>query len=238
MRRFLNGSSSGGGARTLMLYAGRVSREKGLERLAAGYMDLRRRRDDVHLVIAGDGPYRGELEAMLGDTAAFTEFLRGEELARTFASCDVFVFTSATDTLGRAVAEAQASGLPAVVCGIGGPRECIRPGVSGFVVDPEDDEEFFARVEELEDPAKRERMAREPASSSRASLAGGAGGSVLALRPGRRLSAESPDGPRGGQDTVPRRPKETAGWLSEASASTSPRDASPEGRSSRRTSES
>ncbi len=55
----------------------------------------------MHLVIAGDGPYRGELEAMLGDTAAFTGFLRGEDLARTFASCDVFVFPSATDTLGR-----------------------------------------------------------------------------------------------------------------------------------------
>ncbi len=101
LRKFLDGSSSGGGARTLMLYACLVSREKGLERLAAGYMDLRRRRDDVHLVIAGDGPYRGELEAMLGDTAAFTGFLRGEELARTFASCDVFVFPSSTDTLGR-----------------------------------------------------------------------------------------------------------------------------------------
>ncbi len=59
------------------------------------------------------------------------------------------------------MAEAQASGLPAVVCGIGGPRECIRPGVSGFVTDPGDDEGFFARVEELlDDPAKRERMGR------------------------------------------------------------------------------
>ena len=151
----------GGGAETLLLYAGRVSREKGLEQLAAGYLDLRRRRDDVHLVVAGDGPYRGELEALLGEAATFTGFLRGEDLARTFASCDVFVFPSATDTLGRAVAEAQASGLPAVVCGIGGPRECIRPGVSGFVTDPGDDEGFFARVEDLvEDPAKRERMGR------------------------------------------------------------------------------
>jgi glycosyltransferase involved in cell wall biosynthesis len=148
-----------GGGRTLLLYVGRVSREKGLDRLAAGYLALRRRRDDVHLVIAGDGPYRGELEAMLGTSATFTGFLRGEELARVYASCDLFVFPSTTDTLGRAMAEAQASGLPAVVCGMGGPRECISPDVSGFVVDPGDEEAFFSRIELLtEDPGLRERM--------------------------------------------------------------------------------
>lgn len=150
-----------GGGKTLLLYAGRVSREKGLDRLAAGYLSLRRRRDDAHLVIAGDGPYRGELEALLGESATFTGFLRGEELARLYASCDVFVFPSTTDTLGRAVAEAQASGLPAVVCGVGGPRECIRPGVSGFVADPGDEEAFFSKIELLlEDPRLRERMGR------------------------------------------------------------------------------
>jgi glycosyltransferase involved in cell wall biosynthesis len=150
-----------GGPRTLLLYAGRVSREKGLEGLAEGYLALRRRRDDVHLVIAGDGPYRRELEAKLGERATFTGFLRGDALARTFASCDVFVFPSATDTLGRAVAEAQASGLPAVVFGMGGPRECIRPGISGFVVDPGDIPGFLARVEHLlDDPALRAEMGR------------------------------------------------------------------------------
>ena len=72
-----------------------------------------------------------------------------------YASCDVFVFPSTTDTLGRAVAEAQASGLPAVVRGMGGPRECIRPGVSGFVADPGDEEGFLSKIELLlEDPAQ------------------------------------------------------------------------------------
>ncbi len=150
-----------GGGRTLLLYAGRVSREKGLEGLAAGYLDLRRgrSRDDVRLVIAGDGPYREELEALLGGSATFTGFLGTEELARVYASCDVFVFPSTTDTLGRAVAEAQASGLPAVVCGTGGPRECIRPGVSGFVAAPGNEEEFFSRIEALiDDAGARRRM--------------------------------------------------------------------------------
>jgi len=78
---------------------------------------MRRRRHDVHLVNAGDGPYRKELEALLQAAGTFTGFLSSEELARVYASCDVFAFPSTTDTLGRAVAEAQASGLPAVVCG-------------------------------------------------------------------------------------------------------------------------
>jgi glycosyltransferase involved in cell wall biosynthesis len=152
-----------GGGRTLLLYAGRLSREKGLGTLAAGYLALRRRREDVHLVMAGDGPYRKDLEVLLGASATFTGFLRGEELARVFASCDIFVFPSTTDTLGRAVAEAQASGLPAIVCGAGGPGECIRPGVSGFVAG--DDEEFFARVEYLLDDARaRDRMGRAASS--------------------------------------------------------------------------
>lgn len=147
-----------GGGRALLLYAGRLSREKGLERLAAGYADLRSRRDDVHLIVAGDGPYRARMEAGLGDLATFTGFLEGEELARVFASCDVFVFPSTTDTLGRAVIEAQASGLPAVVHDTGGPKECIRPGISGFSVSS-GEREFFGRVELLlDDPWLREQM--------------------------------------------------------------------------------
>ena len=141
----------------LVLACGRVDLH--IDRLAAGYLAVRGHRDDVHLVVAGDGPYRGELEALLGASATFTGFLQGEDLARVYASCDVFVFPSTTDTLGRAVAEAQASGLPAVVCKTGGPRECIRPGVSGFVADPEDEEAFVSKIELLlEDTKLRGRM--------------------------------------------------------------------------------
>lgn len=150
-----------GGGKKLLFYAGRVSREKDLDMLADGYLKLRDHRRDMHLVIAGDGPYRAQLEARLGDAATFTGFVRGEELARLFASCDIFVFPSTTDTLGRAVAEAQASGLPAIVCGAGGPRECIEPGESGFVAPAGDEKEFFEKVELLlDDRERRESMGR------------------------------------------------------------------------------
>jgi glycosyltransferase involved in cell wall biosynthesis len=87
--------------KTLLLYVGRVSKEKGLERLLHRYLDLRSRHQDVHLVVVGDGPYREEMESALGREVTFAGFLQGEALARLFAYCDIFVFPSATDTLGR-----------------------------------------------------------------------------------------------------------------------------------------
>lgn len=140
-----------GGGRRLLLYVGRVSREKDLAWLASRYAALRARRDDVHLVVVGDGPYREEMETTLGETATFTGFLRGEELARTVASCDLFVFPSTTDTLGRAVMEAQACGVPAVVRDAGGATECIDPGASGVAVAADDESDFWTAVETLLD---------------------------------------------------------------------------------------
>lgn len=162
-----------GGGRDLLLYAGHIGREERLDLLADGYLKLRRRRsqqgrDDVHLVVVGDGPYRRELESRLGEAATFTGNLEGDTRARTFASCDVFVFPSISGTLGREVAEAQASGLPAVVCGAGGPGELIRPGASGFIAYLGGEGTFLDRIEDLLDPEARGRMgraAREHAAS-------------------------------------------------------------------------
>ena len=145
----------------MLLFVGRVSREKDLDWLATGYRKLRARRDDVHLVIVGDGPHRADLEQMLDGSASFTGFLQGQELARTIASSDLFLFPSTTDTLGRAVLEAQACGIPAVVRDAGGARECLQPGVSGVVVPVGDDEGYWAAVETLiDDKQARGRMSQ------------------------------------------------------------------------------
>jgi glycosyltransferase involved in cell wall biosynthesis len=144
-----------GQGRHLLLYVGRVSREKELAWLAAGYGALRARRDDVHLVVVGDGPYREEMEASLGDGATFTGFLGGEELASTIASCDLFLFPSTTDTLGRAVMEAQSCGVPAVIRDAGGAAECIDPGASGFAIPADDEHGFWSAVESLIDDERR-----------------------------------------------------------------------------------
>jgi glycosyltransferase involved in cell wall biosynthesis len=129
---------------TKLLYVGRVSREKNLELLADAFIDLTKSERDAQLVVIGDGPYRNEMEQKLrGYPVAFTGFLQGEELSRGFASADVFVFPSTTDTFGNVVLEAQASGLPVIVTDEGGPRELIQAGKTGFVVKADERESLL-----------------------------------------------------------------------------------------------
>jgi len=118
-----------------LLYVGRVSREKNIEDLVAITKALSGKRNDFHLVIVGDGPFRREMEAQLtGYPVTCTGYLDGDDLAQAYASSDIFVFPSATDTFGNVVLEAQASGIPAVVTDQGGPKENLIDGDTGFVV--------------------------------------------------------------------------------------------------------
>jgi len=110
------------------LYVGRVSVEKNLDLL----IRLFRHRTDLDLVIVGDGPYHHELRRHLPH-ASLPGFLVGEDLSRAYASADVFLFPSKTDTFGNVVLEAMSSGVPAIVTDQMGPKEIIRHGHTGFV---------------------------------------------------------------------------------------------------------
>jgi glycosyltransferase involved in cell wall biosynthesis len=112
-----------------VLYVGRVSVEKGLDDLAEAFSGI----DGVNLVVVGDGPYRKELEARAGDNFVFKGFLRGEALSAEYASADIFVFPSKTDTFGNVVLEAMASGIPVIVTDRMAPRELVEDGRNGFV---------------------------------------------------------------------------------------------------------
>jgi glycosyltransferase involved in cell wall biosynthesis len=128
------------------LYAGRVSREKNLPALCQAYRALLDDGTPMRLVVAGDGPYRAEMEAALeGTPAVFTGFLAGEDLCQLYASCDFLVFPSTTDTFGNVVLEAQASGIPVIVTDQGGPAENMQDGVTGLVV-PGNDPVALARA--------------------------------------------------------------------------------------------
>jgi glycosyltransferase involved in cell wall biosynthesis len=121
--------------RMKLLYAGRVSKEKNLELLAATFRSLVDRGARVGLVVAGDGPYREAMESSLaGYPALFLGLQDQQRLAVTYASSDVFVFPSATDTFGNVVLEAQSSGLPVIVSDRGGPLELMVNGVTGLRV--------------------------------------------------------------------------------------------------------
>lgn len=156
------GASNG---EVVLLYVGRISKEKDLDVLAAAYRNLRKRNTPVRLVMVGDGPYLKELKETLPE-AHFTGYLEGLDLAKAFASADLFVFPSTTDTFGNVVLEALASGLPAIVSDQGGPCELVQDGVTGLVTRSLDADHFTNAIERVvHDPGLRSGM-RENARRS------------------------------------------------------------------------
>jgi glycosyltransferase involved in cell wall biosynthesis len=143
-----------------LLYVGRVSKEKNLELLGQVFKSLIQSHRDLHLVIVGDGPYLEEMRRdMAGTPCVFTGYLEGEDLATIFASCDLFVFPSTTDTFGNVVLEAQASGIPVIVSDAGGPQENVIPGETGIIVPGDDADSLKAAITALiDEPGRLERM--------------------------------------------------------------------------------
>jgi glycosyltransferase involved in cell wall biosynthesis len=152
-----------------LLYAGRVSIEKNLPMLAEVFRTLCQTRNDVALVIAGDGPYRATMQSELGELPAyFLGMQHDRELTRLYASSDLLLFPSRTDTLGQAVLEAQASGLVALVGDEGGPQELIDDGITGLVLPAADPGAWVRAIESLlDDASRRQDMARALTSRGR-----------------------------------------------------------------------
>lgn len=121
----------------VLLYVGRISKEKDLNLLAEIMPALREKAGTFTLAIVGEGPYRAELETLLPG-AIFTGILNGRELGVAYASADLFVFPSTTDTYGNVVVEAMAAGLPVAVSDIGGPRELVKTSQMGRVLPARD----------------------------------------------------------------------------------------------------
>lgn len=159
-----------------VLYAGRLTREKGIDLLADAFNTARRFEPRLRLILAGDGPEAERLRERLGAGTAHLGWLEGDELARTYADADAFLFASRTDTYGQVVVEAQASGLPVVAVAMGGPADLIEHGRSGLLAEPD--------AREL--AAKLVRLANSP--PLRARLAGGGMAAARERTWGRSLS--------------------------------------------------
>jgi phosphatidylinositol alpha 1,6-mannosyltransferase len=137
-------------------YVGRLAPEKQVRRLQEVA-----RIPGTRLVVIGDGPDRVWLEKHLPD-AKFTGMLRGTDLARAFASLDVFVHTGEAETFCQTVQEAQASGVPVVAPASGGPLDLIDEGRTGLLYDPAEPRSLRRTVATLVgDPGLRETLASE-----------------------------------------------------------------------------
>jgi glycosyltransferase involved in cell wall biosynthesis len=141
-----------------LLYVGRVSREKNLDLLADAYRRLRAEGLPIQLVVVGHGPYSEAFAESLPE-ACFTGYLTGTDLAAAYASADIFVFPSTTDTFGNVIIEAQASGVPVIVSDSGGPKELVRNNENGLITKSHDLDDLTDALRRLiVDPALRERM--------------------------------------------------------------------------------
>jgi glycosyltransferase involved in cell wall biosynthesis/predicted metal-dependent phosphoesterase TrpH len=120
-----------------VLYVGRLSREKGIDLLAEAFLIARDHDPRLRLVLAGRGPEEETLRRRLGSAATFLGWVEGDKLAQAYASADLFMFASTTDTIGQLILEAQASGLPVLAVDAGGPAELIEDGRSGCLVPPD-----------------------------------------------------------------------------------------------------
>ena len=160
-------SADGADGRISVLYAGRQTREKGVELLADAFLIAHARDPRLHLVLAGGGPEQRYLRERLGVAADFRGWLEGEELARAYADADVFVFPSQTDTYGQVVVEAQASGVPVVAVRAGGPADLVAEGRSGLLCEPNPEEVAAKILRVAESPTLRDRLVRGGLASAR-----------------------------------------------------------------------
>lgn len=116
--------------------------------------------DRIKPMIVGDGPAKKELQHMLPQ-AYFTGFITGDELARAYASSDIFLFPSETETFGNVTLEAMSSGLPAVVADAPGSKSLVESGINGYLAPSRGTSEFAKCVQKIaEDDELREKMGK------------------------------------------------------------------------------
>ncbi len=154
---------------TKLLYVGRVSKEKNLPLLCRAFKRLCMKRNNAQLVVVGDGPYLEKMKKEIkGHRSTFTGYLEGDDLAAAYASSDLFVFPSTSDTFGNVVLEAQASGLPVIVTDKGGPCENMVPDVTGVVVRGDSESALLEAMDNLlSKPARATAMGKNAVDYAR-----------------------------------------------------------------------
>ena len=151
-----------------VLYVGRQTKEKGVELLADSFIRAHEADPRLHLLLGGGGPEEEMLRERLGDRATFLGWLDGDELPRAYASADLFLFCSRTDTFGQVLVEAGASGLPSVAVDEGGPSSIVVDGETGRLCDPDPGMLAAAILQLADSPAWRAKLGRQAIEAARA----------------------------------------------------------------------
>ena len=145
---------------SLLIYVGRLSAEKQIERIKPVLEKI----PGTSLALVGDGPYRNQLEKIFENTKTnFIGYLAGEELASAYASGDIFLFPSSTETLGLVLLEAMAAGCPVIGANKGGIPDIINDGINGCLYEPDQadngEKSLIAATKKiLQNNAKKEKM--------------------------------------------------------------------------------
>jgi len=127
---------------------GRLAPEKNLQTLLAAYDAMRSRAPTARLVLVGDGPERASLQQRCPD-AIFAGVRRGEDLAAHYASADIFLFPSLTETFGNVVPEAMASGLAVLGYDYAAAGQLLRHAENGLLARFDDEQDFSAAAASL-----------------------------------------------------------------------------------------
>ena len=150
-----------------VLYVGRQTKEKGVELLADSFIRAHDADPRLHLLLGGGGPEEEMLRERLGDRATFLGWLEGDDLPRAYASADIFLFCSRTDTFGQVLVEAGASGLPSVAVDEGGPSSIVSDGETGRLCDPDPGMLAAAILQLADSPAWRAKLGRQAMEAAR-----------------------------------------------------------------------
>jgi glycosyltransferase involved in cell wall biosynthesis len=134
------------GKKPLFLFVGRLVAEKNLDELIDATQILRQNGYQFKLGFAGEGPYGKTLKKTFPNDLFF-DFINGEELSKVYASSDLFVFPSTTETFGNVVLEAFASGLPVVGAKKGGSADLIQHHKNGLLAEPFDGKDLARQIE-------------------------------------------------------------------------------------------
>ncbi len=137
-------------SKVALLYVGRVAAEKDMDILRDSYESIHSKYpDQVRLVMVGDGPMLETCRSTFPADTLFMGFRKGHELAQIYASCDIFVSPSSTETFGNVVLEAMASGLAVVGANAGGVGEIIRHLRTGLLFTARSSPSMVQMVEKL-----------------------------------------------------------------------------------------